>query len=67
MLQEMIARGVLFQGMFYPTWSHQQAEMDHLVIAFDESCAIYRKAIDAGTTSQLLIGRPTKPVFRKKI
>jgi glutamate-1-semialdehyde 2,1-aminomutase len=67
MLQEMIARGVLFQGMFYPTWSHQQAEMDHLVMAFDESCAIYRKAIDAGTTSQLLIGRPAKPVFRKKI
>lgn len=67
MLQEMIARGVLFQGMFYPTWSHQQAEMDHLVMAFDEACAIYRKAIDAGTTSQLLIGRAAKPVFRKKI
>jgi glutamate-1-semialdehyde 2,1-aminomutase len=41
--------------------------MDHLVMAFDESCAIYRKAIDAGTTNQLLIGRPAKPVFRKKI
>lgn len=67
MLQEMIARGVLFQGLFYPTWSHQQAEMDHLVMAFDESCAIYRKAIDAGTTSQFLIGREAKPVFRKKI
>jgi glutamate-1-semialdehyde 2,1-aminomutase len=67
MLQEMIARGVLFQGLFYPTWSHQQAEMDHIAMAFDESCAIYRKAIDAGTTSQLLIGRPAKPVFRKKI
>lgn len=67
MLQEMIARGVLFQGLFYSTWSHQQAEMDHLVMAFDESCAIYRQAIDAGTTCQLLIGRPAKPVFRKKI
>jgi len=66
-LQEMIARGVLFQGLFYPTWSHQQAELDHLVMAFDESCAIYRKAIEAGTTSRLLIGRPAKPVFRKKI
>ncbi len=67
MLQEMIARGVLFQGLFYPTWSHQQAEMDHIAMAFDESCAIYHKAIDAGTTNQLLIGRPVKPVFRKKI
>lgn len=67
MQQEMIAHGVLFQGIFYTTWSHQQAEMDHLVMAFDKSCAVYRKAIDAGTTHQLLIGRPVKPVFRKKI
>jgi len=67
MMQEMIARGVLFQGLFYPTWSHQQLEMDHLARAFDESCGIYRKAIDAGTTDGLLIGRPAKAVFRKKI
>ena len=67
MMQEMIARGVLFQGLFYPTWSHQQAEMDHLAMAFDESCAVYRKAIETGTTDGLLIGRAAKAVFRKKI
>ena len=67
MMQEMIARGVLFQGMFYPTWSHQQPEMDILAMAFDQSCGIYRKAIDAETADGLLIGRPAKAVFRKKI
>jgi len=67
MMQEMIAHGVLFQGLFYPTWSHQQPEMDHIAMAFDLSCAVYRKAIDAGDTDNLLIGRPAKPVFRKKI
>jgi glutamate-1-semialdehyde 2,1-aminomutase len=67
MMQEMIARGILFQGMFFPTWSHQQPEMDQIAMAFDESCSIYRKAIDLGTTKDLLIGRPAKPVFRKKI
>ena len=61
------ARGVLFQGMFYPTWSHQQPEMDILAMAFDQSCGIYRKAIDAETADGLLIGRPAKAVFRKKI
>lgn len=66
-MQEMIARGVLFQGMFYPTWSHQQGEIDHIAMAFDESCAIYRQAIDYGSTANLLIGRPAKPVFRKII
>ena len=67
MMQEMIVRGVLFQGLFYTTWSHQQAELDHFVMAFDESCAIYKKAIDAGSTHMLLIGHPAKAVFRKKI
>lgn len=67
MMQEMIVRGVLFQGLFYPTWSHQQAEMDHMVMAFDESCAVYRRATEAGTTDGLLIGQPAKAVFRKKI
>jgi glutamate-1-semialdehyde 2,1-aminomutase len=67
MMQEMIARGVLFQGLFYPTWSHQQSEMDHIAMAFDESCAVYKRAIEIGTTDSLLIGRPAKPVFRAKI
>jgi glutamate-1-semialdehyde 2,1-aminomutase len=67
MMQEMIARGVLFQGLFYPTWSHQQAEMDHIAMAFSESCSMYKRAIEIGTTESLLIGRPAKPVFRAKI
>jgi glutamate-1-semialdehyde 2,1-aminomutase len=67
MLQEMIARGVLFQGLFYTTWSHQQAELEHIVTAFEESCMVYRNAIDAGSCDGLLIGKAVKPVFRKKI
>ncbi|MBK8893370.1 MAG: glutamate-1-semialdehyde 2,1-aminomutase [Propionivibrio sp.] len=67
MMQEMITRGVLFQGMFYPTWSHQQPEIDHMAMAFDESCAVYRRATEVGTTDGLLIGSPAKPVFRKTI
>ena len=67
MMQEMIARGVLFQGLLYPTWSHQDAEIAWIERAFDESCAVYKKAINAETTEGLLQGRPAKPVFRKKI
>ncbi len=66
-MQEMIANGVLFQGLFYTTWSHQQEELNIQARAFDAACAVYKKAIDAGTTDGLLIGRPVKPVFRKKI
>ena len=67
MMQEMIARGVLFQGLFYPTWSHQQSEIDVICAAFDESCAVYKQAVAAGNCDGLLIGPPAKPVFRKTI
>lgn len=67
MMQEMISRGVLFQGLLYPTWSHRQPELDMLTDAFDASCAVYRRAVDAGSTAYLLVGRPAKAVFRKKI
>lgn len=67
MMQEMIARGVLFQGLFYPTWSHQQAELDVIAAAFDASCAVYKQAISVGSCYNLLIGPKAKPVFRKTI
>ena len=63
----MISRGVLFQGLFFPTWSHKKKELDQIVKAFDESCAIYSKALASGSTNDFLIGRAVKPVFRKKI
>tara|TARA_B110000902_G_C14287309_1_gene579396 strand:+ start:3151 stop:4473 length:1323 start_codon:yes stop_codon:yes gene_type:complete len=67
MMQEMIARGVLFQGLLYITFSHQEAEIEHFCMAFDAACAVYKKAVETGSTDQLLIGRPAKAVFRKKI
>jgi glutamate-1-semialdehyde aminotransferase len=67
MMQEMIARGVLFQGLFYITWSHRQEELDEIVAAFDEACEVYRRAIENETCEGLLVGAPAKPVFRKKI
>jgi glutamate-1-semialdehyde 2,1-aminomutase len=67
MMQEMIARGVLFQGVFYATWSHQQPELDAMAAAFDASCEVYARAIAAGNCDGILVGPACKPVFRKKI
>ena len=66
-MQEMIARGVLFQGLFYTTWSHQAAELDQQVAAFDAACVVYARALEAGTCDGLRVGPPAKPVFRRKI
>jgi glutamate-1-semialdehyde 2,1-aminomutase len=67
LMQEMIAAGVLFQGLFYTTWTHQATEIDHQVAAFDMACGVYRQAIDAGSSDRFLVGPPAKPVFRRKI
>ncbi len=64
-LQEMIASGVLFQGLFYPTPSHGEAEMADTETAWDRACAVYARALEAGTTEGLLVGPPVKPVFRR--
>lgn len=65
-LQEMIKRGVLFQGMLMPCFSHTQADVDFFTEAFAESLTVYAQGLELGW-QQLLKGPPTKPVFRKKI
>ncbi len=67
LLQEMIKRGVLFQGMFYTTWSHREFEIEKILSSFHDSLFVYKQAIQNETTNGLLIGPPTKPVFRKTI
>jgi len=67
MMQEMIARGVLFQGLFYPTWSHQQTALDIIEAAFDGACVTYRRAIASESCNGYLVGPAAKPVFRKTV
>lgn len=63
-MQEMIARGVLFQGAFVPCFSHQREDVDFFTTALDESLEVYKKGLADGYGTWL-IGEPTKPVFRK--
>lgn len=64
--QEMIKRGVLFQGIFCPHFSHTEKDVEHILNAADESCAVYKKGLEDGF-ERYLIGEPIKPVFRKFI
>ncbi|SIO49130.1 glutamate-1-semialdehyde 2,1-aminomutase [Chitinophaga niabensis] len=65
-LQEMIKNGVLFQGVFIPTFSHTAEDIAFFTAAFDESLKVYIQALDSGY-DKYLKGEPTKPVFRKFI
>lgn len=63
-LQEMISRGVLFQGSFVPCFSHTKDDVKFFAEAFAESCDVFTKGLESGY-EKFLIGEPTKPVFRK--
>ena len=63
-LQEMIKRGVLFQGIFSPCFSHTQKDVDFFADTYNDILQVYKKALADGY-EKYLIGKPTKAVFRK--
>ncbi|HEV8144669.1 MAG TPA: glutamate-1-semialdehyde 2,1-aminomutase [Methylomirabilota bacterium] len=64
LMQEMIGRGVLFQGAFLPCYAHTAVDVAEILRVFDASCAVYREALDHGV-DKFLIGPAVRPVFRK--
>jgi glutamate-1-semialdehyde 2,1-aminomutase len=65
-MQEMIKRGILFQGSFVPCYSHTQNDVQFFVNAFEESLKVYKDGLDKGF-NRYLVGPSVKPVFRKYI
>ena len=65
-MQEMIQRGILFQGIFVPCFSHARADIEEFLAAFREALEIQRRALNDGW-QRYLIGAPAKPVFRKHV
>ena len=65
-MQELAARGILFQGTFVSSYSHREAEIDTTLQAVDESLQVYKEALEAKSYRPFLVGPPIKPVFRKE-
>jgi glutamate-1-semialdehyde aminotransferase len=63
-MQEMIKRGVLFQGTFVPCFSHNINDVNYFVEAFTKTIAELLIAKKVGIEKKL-IGEPAKPVFRR--
>ncbi|MDQ3110637.1 MAG: glutamate-1-semialdehyde 2,1-aminomutase [Bacteroidota bacterium] len=64
--QEVIKRGVLFQGVFCPCYSHTEEDIAHILWAFDGAMEMYKKGLEDGY-EKYLVGDVIKPVFRKLI
>jgi glutamate-1-semialdehyde aminotransferase len=63
-MQEMIKRGILFQGAFSPCFSHSFDDVAYFVEAFSETLFVLLEAEKVGVEN-ILVGEATKPVFRK--
>jgi glutamate-1-semialdehyde 2,1-aminomutase len=63
-MQELIRWGVLAPS-FIVSYSHDDSDIDHTIEAIRRAAEVYALAIQAGTTDGLLIGRPTRPVYRR--
>lgn len=63
-MQEMIKRGVLYQGILSPCYSMTKNDIDLMLEAFNDSVLIFKKALQEGY-GKYLIGPEIKPVFRK--
>lgn len=65
MQQEMIKRGVLWQGFHNMSYSHSDSDVDYTLQALEESLAILKKAVEENKLREMLKGEPVQPVFRK--
>jgi len=63
LFQELVSRNQLFQGLFYPTISHDESALKATLEAWDNSASLFKEFISGGDP-QLLKGSPIKPVFR---
>ncbi len=62
LLQETIRRGVLAPSLVV-SYSHQTADIDATVAAFDGALKVYRHALEDGV-ERYLVGRPSQVVYR---
>jgi spore coat polysaccharide biosynthesis protein SpsF len=63
-MQEMIKRGVLFQGAFSPCYSHSLDDVSYFVEAFTQTLGVLKEGEKVGVEN-ILMGEAAKPVFRK--
>jgi glutamate-1-semialdehyde 2,1-aminomutase len=63
-LQEMIRRGVLMPSLVV-SYSHDTADVDQTVAAFDGALSVYARALEDGVEHHL-VGRPSRHVFERR-
>src|SRR5688572_26327727 len=65
MQQELLRHGVLWSGFHNLCLSHTDADVEHVLAAYDRALDALARAIDRGELESSILGRPVQPVFRK--
>jgi len=63
--QEMIRAGVLWGGFHNMSFSHGDAEVEHVLAAYRKALPVLARAVAANDVRSALRGEPVEPVFRK--
>jgi glutamate-1-semialdehyde aminotransferase len=63
--QELIRHGVLWTGFHNLSYAHGEAEIEHVLSAYDRALDALSTALAQGRLAESLRGRPVQPVFRK--
>ncbi|MFL4990504.1 MAG: glutamate-1-semialdehyde 2,1-aminomutase [Microvirga sp.] len=63
-IQELLRRGVLGQSLVISA-AHTDADIDQTIDAATGALEVYAKAVEAGSTEGLLVGRPVAPAVRE--
>jgi glutamate-1-semialdehyde aminotransferase len=63
--QEMLKRGVLWNGFHNLSFSHSDGDVAYTLAAYGEVLPLVRAAVESRTVRESLRGEPVEPVFRK--
>ena len=63
--QEMIRAGVLWGGFHNMSFSHGDAEVEHVLAAYRQALPVLARAVESKNVRSALRGAPVEPVFRK--
>jgi glutamate-1-semialdehyde aminotransferase len=63
--QELLRHGVLWSGFHNLSFSHSDADVEHVLAAYERALGVLAQAIEQGQLERAILGRPVQPIFRK--
>ena len=63
--QELLRHGVLWSGFHNMSLSHTDADIDHVLAAYDQALGVLARAIEHDDLARCIEGRPVQPIFRR--